>query len=115
MKELVCIICPRGCHLKIDDNMNVTGNFCPRGEKYAVQELTNPTRNVTSTMKVVGGSECRVPVKTSIPVKKDKMFVVMDKINKCLAKAPIRIGDVLIENVDSEGSNIIATKNINEI
>ena len=115
MKEMVCIICPRGCHLVVDDNMKVTGNFCPRGEKYAVQELTNPTRTVTSTIKVVNGSEVRVPVKTSKPVSKAKMFDVMDKINKVLALAPIRIGDILIENVDGEGSNIIATKNISKI
>lgn len=115
MKEMVCIICPRGCHLTVDDNLKVTGNFCPRGEKYAVQELTNPTRTVTSTMKVQNGVECRVPVKTSKPVSKAKMFDVMGKINEVLVYAPIRIGDILIANVDGEGSNIIATKNINKI
>ena len=50
MKEFTCIICPRGCRLSVDDNMNVTGNFCPRGKQYAVSELTNPVRTITSSV-----------------------------------------------------------------
>ena len=42
MKELICIVCPRGCVLKVDKQGNVTGNLCPRGIKYGIQETTNP-------------------------------------------------------------------------
>ena len=42
MKELTCIVCPRGCRLKVDDNMEVSGNACPRGKIYAINELTHP-------------------------------------------------------------------------
>ena len=50
MKELICIVCPRGCHLTIDENKNVTGNSCPRGVQYAINEVTNPMRMLTSTV-----------------------------------------------------------------
>ena len=55
MKELICIVCPRGCHLTVDENNDyaVSGNFCKRGEKYGKAEVTNPVRVVTSTVKVV--------------------------------------------------------------
>ena len=42
MKELICIVCPRGCHLKVDAELNVTGNACPRGIVYGKKEVTAP-------------------------------------------------------------------------
>lgn len=112
MKELICIICPRGCHLKVDENMNVTGNSCPRGPIYAKAELTHPVRMVTSTVAIASTKEARLPVKTSEPVAKELMFKVMEEINKVAVKAPIKIGDVIIKNVLGSGVDIIATKNI---
>ena len=64
-KELICIVCPRGCHLTIDDNMNVKGNFCPRGKQYAINEVTCPKRMLTSTVKIISSSIKRLPVITS--------------------------------------------------
>lgn len=114
MKELICIVCPRGCRLKVDDSNNVTGNFCPRGAKYAIQELTNPTRVVTSTVKLKGSSYKRVSVKTSAPIPKDKIFDVMEEINKATVNAPTHIGDIVIKNVLNLNADIIITKNINK-
>lgn len=112
MKELICITCPRGCHLKVDDNLNVTGNTCPRGETYAKAELTHPVRMVTSTVAIASVNECRLPVKTKEPVPKELIFPVMEEIRKTVVKAPIKIGDVVIENVCSSGVDVIATKDI---
>lgn len=112
-KELICIVCPRGCHLEVDENMNVTGNFCPRGAKYAIDELTHPTRIVTSTVKIkVGDTFTRVSVKTSNPIPKEKIFDIMKEIDKVLIEAPVHIGDVIIKNVCSLDSDIVATKEI---
>ena len=57
MTELICIVCPKGCHLKVDEEngYRVTGNSCKRGEEYGKKELTNPTRVITSTVRVTGG------------------------------------------------------------
>ena len=112
MKELICITCPRGCHLRVDDNLNVSGNFCPRGEMYAKAELTHPVRMVTSTVAIESKVECRLPVKTENPIPKELIFPVMDEIRKVIVKAPIKIGDVVIENVCNSGVNVIATKDI---
>ena len=112
MKELTCIVCPRGCRLKIDENMNVTGNACPRGPKYAINELTNPVRTVTSSIRVSNRPYTLVSVKTDNPIPKDKMFEVMKEIDKLSVEAPTRIGQVVKENILGLGSNIIITKNI---
>jgi len=112
MKELICITCPRGCHLSVDDNLNVTGNMCPRGAMYAKAELTHPVRMVTSTVVVDSKCECRLPVKTKEPIPKELIFKVMEEIDKVKVKAPINIGDVVIKNILGTGVDIVATKNI---
>lgn len=112
MKEFICIVCPRGCHLKVDDEMNVTGNTCPRGKVYALNEITNPTRMITSTVAIESVELHRVPVMTSKPIPKGKIFDVMGEINKVRVKAPIKIGDVIIKNVLGLDSDIIATRDI---
>ena len=112
MKEFICIVCPRGCHLKVDDEMNVTGNTCPRGKVYALNEITNPTRMITSTVAIESTELHRVPVMTSKPIPKGKIFDVMNEINKVRVKAPIKIGDVIIKNVLGLDSDIIATRDI---
>lgn len=112
MKELICIVCPKGCHLKIDKNLNVTGNGCIRGIKYGVDELTNPTRMVTSTVVIENANISRLPVATSNPVPKDKIMAVMEEINKVKVEAPIYVKDVIIKNVLDLGVDIIATRTI---
>ncbi len=108
-KELICIICPRGCRLAVDisnDNIEVSGNGCKRGKDYGIGECTNPMRTVTSSVRLTDGKGM-VSVKTSKPIKKADIFEVMDVIRNANAAAPIKIGDILIENVC--GCDIIAT------
>lgn len=112
MKELICITCPRGCRLSVDDNLNVTGNNCPRGEIYAKAELTHPVRMVTATVKIDSQTEMRLPVKTSQAIDKSLMFKVVEELDKVEVKAPIKIGDVIIKNIFGTGVDILATKNI---
>lgn len=110
MTKLICITCPRGCHLEVDEAMNVKGNFCPRGAKYAVDELTNPKRMVTSTVRVEDGSLRRLPVMTSNPIPKGKIFDVMAEIQKISVCGPLPIGSVIIKNVCGLDSDIVSTR-----
>ena len=114
MKELICINCPLGCHLSVDDSdindMKVTGNTCPRGVTYAKNELTAPKRMVTSSVPVSGGDLLRVSVKTSEPIPKEKIFQCLEVIKTIHATAPVAIGQVLCANVCGTGADIIATR-----
>ena len=112
MKEFTCIICPRGCRLKVDDDMNVTGNFCIRGKQYAISELTNPVRTITSSIRVNNREDLLVSVKTSGPIPKGKIFEVMKAIDQLSVSAPTRIGDVVVANILGLGADIVITKNI---
>lgn len=112
-RQLTCIICPRGCSLTVestDAGLTVTGNTCPKGAKYAVEECTHPVRTVTSTVRVTNRKDTMVSVKTAAPVSKEHLFDVMAVIRSLHAAAPVQIGDVLAENVF--GTEIIATKNV---
>lgn len=110
-KFLTCIVCPLGCRLAIELKsgkiVNITGNNCPRGKVYAENECTNPQRTVTSTVRCTDGS--MLSVKTDRTIPKDKMSECMKIINKTIAKLPVCVGDVIIENVF--GCNIVATQN----
>lgn len=113
IKELICISCPMGCHLKVDvDNKTVEGNTCKRGEIYGLNEVTNPVRVVTSTVKVNGGELPVVPVKTIGAIPKHLNFECMDIINGTVIEAPVKMGDVIIENVLGTGVDVVASRNI---
>lgn len=112
MKELTCIVCPRGCRLHVDDDMNVTGNFCPRGKAYAISELTNPVRTITTSIRVTNRPYTLVSVKTTNPIPKQKIFDVMKEIDKITVEAPVRIGQIVKTNVLGLDSDIVITKNI---
>ncbi len=114
MKELICIVCPKGCHLKVDEEKDyaVTGNGCPRGAEYGKAELTNPTRVVTSTVRCDGGTHPRCPVKTDRPVPKGKMMEVMAALEGIALTAPVHVEDTIIENVCGTGVNVVATRDL---
>lgn len=116
-RELICIRCPLGCMLSVDideDNIKVSGNTCKRGEEYGKVEVVNPTRMVTSSVRVSGGDLCRVPVKTETDIPKDKIFECMEEIRKAQVEAPVKIGDIIIKNCAGTGVDIVATRNIME-
>ncbi len=115
IKNLTCIGCPMGCALTVTidgDNISVEGNTCPVGANYAKKEVTNPTRVVTSSVRVNGADIARVSVKTASDIPKDKIFDCMSEIMKIQIDAPVKIGDVIIENCAGTGVAVVATKNV---
>ena len=115
-RNLICISCPIGCPIEVELNdagevVNVTGNTCPRGAAYARTEVTHPVRSLTSSVKVEGGVHPVVPVKTSAPIPKEKMFDCMQVINGVTLQAPVAIGDVVVKDICGLGVDIVATNN----
>ncbi len=113
-RSLTCIVCPRGCQLKVtfgdgDGAPKVEGNICKRGIDYAIAECTHPVRTVTSTVRCADGGVSAVKTSTTVP--KEKMTEVMAAINAVIAPSVIRIGDIIIKNVADTGADIVATAN----
>lgn len=114
VREMVCIACPIGCHMKVTMNqkevIKVEGNSCKRGVVYAKAECTNPTRILTTTMRVFGGKYPLVSVKSKEPLPKGLLFACMKVINDVKLEAPMAIGDVAIENILGTGVDIVLTR-----
>ena len=117
-RELICIGCPMGCPVTVemdeDKIVSVTGNTCPRGEAYARKEVTNPTRIVTSTVKVEGGFVEMISVKTKEDIPKEKIFDCVKALKGVTVKAPVHIGDVILADVAGTGVDVTATSNAQE-
>ncbi len=112
MKELVCICCPRGCQLTIDENGKVSGNFCQKGKEYALEETRAPKRVLTTFIRVSNRKDTMLSVKTSGAIPKEKMNELMAYINLVKVRAPISLGDVIVSDILGLGVNLVATKNI---
>ena len=112
-KELTCIVCPMGCRLQVELDgatvLSVTGNTCPRGKQYAIDECTHPMRTVTTTARTASGGV--IPVKTDRTIPKEKMFECMTEINRIVVSLPAHVGDVVIANVLGTDANVIVTAN----
>lgn len=115
-KTLTCICCPMGCQITVETNgseiINLTGNTCKRGDTYTRREITSPSRTVTSTVRVTGGTLPAVSVKTRSDIPKDKIFECIRCLKDVSVKAPVHIGEVILSNAAGTGVDIIATKNV---
>lgn len=116
-KEFTCICCPLGCQITVTEEngqLIITGNNCPKGEKYVKDEMTNPTRMVTSMVQVDGGEIPVVSVKTKEAIPKEKMQDCIEALKGVTVNAPVKIGDVILEDVADTGISVIATKNVDK-
>lgn len=114
IRELTCIGCPLGCTVAVSlENgviVRVTGNTCRRGDAYARAEVTHPTRTVTGTVRVLGGTAPVVPVKTADAIPKDRVLACAEALRQITARAPIEAGDVILSDAVGTGTAVIASK-----
>ena len=117
-----CTACPSECLLTVEVERNangavvevrsVTGNNCPRGDKFAHQELTCPMRVLTTTVAVSGGDETLLPVRTAEAIPLKLHAKAMDLIRGLVANAPIHMGDVVLENLLDTNIDLVASMDI---
>ena len=115
-RKLTCIVCPMGCQLNIslEDGKisSISGNRCNRGSVYAHEECTAPKRMLTTTVRVIDGFHPFVPVKSDKPIPKEYLFKCMNLIRAIKVKAPVKSGDILIQDICGTGVNIMAARTI---
>ncbi|MBQ9047182.1 MAG: DUF1667 domain-containing protein [Solobacterium sp.] len=118
-KELICVNCPMGCRVSVTieagEVLSVTGNSCPRGEAYARQESIRPMRILTSTVKIDHALHRVLPVITSKDIPLDMMDAAMEEIRRVTVDAPVKMNDVLIENLLGTGADVIASRSMDRI
>ena len=117
-KTMTCIVCPMGCQIDIelDDNKNIlsiTGNTCKRGDAYAREEMSDPKRTLTSTVRIAGAEhDVYLPVKTDGGIPKSKLFAAMEELAKITVNVPIKRGDVIVNDLLGTGVALVAGKTV---
>jgi CxxC motif-containing protein len=117
-RDLICIVCPMGCHLSLEEDpgapkgYRVTGCTCKRGEGYAIKEVTAPTRMLTSTVRLEGGRLPRLPVRTSADIPRERVGECMALINGLSVHSPVVMGQVLVPDLFGTGVNLIAARSL---
>ncbi len=115
-KNYTCIICPQGCDMRatIEDKNLITleGNKCSKGEEYIRQELTDPMRNIATSVLVIGGELPLASVRLNKPVPKGKIFDIMAEAKTVCLTAPVRIGQIAVKNTAGTGADLVVTKNV---
>ncbi|KNY28893.1 DUF1667 domain-containing protein [Pseudobacteroides cellulosolvens] len=116
-KEMTCIICPNGCRLEViyGDSLIVKNALCPKGEEYASNELINPVRNLTSTVKVSNGELSLVSVRSNKPVPKEKMFEIMKILKDVELEAPVGFHQIVLKDILGSGADIITTREVKRV
>lgn len=118
MRNITCTVCPMGCSLvvsKVDGEYKVEGNTCKRGAKYGVEEVTNPRRVITTTVKLNGGYLNLLPVKTNDSVPKELMFDIMKLLDRVEVNAPVSVGDVIVKDVLGTGVDVVSAKSMESL
>ena len=115
---ITCIGCPMGCLLTVEgsgDAIEVSGHVCKIGVTYAKEEITNPTRNITTSIKVSGGDIPMLSVKTSRPIPKNKIMDCVRAVQAVRAQAPISVGDIVLVDAANTGVDFVATRVITKV
>ncbi|MCL2122060.1 MAG: DUF1667 domain-containing protein [Clostridiales bacterium] len=112
MIELICIECPKGCRLKVEEDGSVTGQACARGLVYGREEARNPVRVVTSTVRIEGGVYRRCPVKTNGRIPKSLMREAVQALDELCLRSPVRAGQVVVANVCGAGVDFVAVRDM---
>ena len=125
-REFTCIMCPNGCLIETEYDparaseeipviKSVSGNLCPRGAEYVLQELTDPRRTIATSILVTGGELPLASVRLTAPIPKERIMDAMAEIRRYKVTAPVQAGTVVIHNVFGLGSDVIVTKTVEAI
>ena len=115
-KEIICTVCPRGCHIQVEGDgekvLTAEGYSCKRGLEYANTEYAHPVRILTTTVKMAGVEGDLLPVRSAQPLPKEKLFDCMEVIRQTSVALPVKCYDVVVADICGTGVNIVATKSV---
>ncbi len=115
-KHFTCVICPIGCEIEVElqdsEVACMKGDKCVKGKEFVLQELEEPMRILTTTIRIKGAKWAMLPVRTDKPIPKRLLFSVINELANIELQAPVKISDVIIRDTAGTGANILATRNM---
>lgn len=115
IKHFTCVICPIGCEIDVEEKgkiISLNGNMCARGKEFVIQELKEPMRVLTTTVRIKGAEFNMLPVRTDKPIPKRLIPIIMEDIAKIEVNAPVKMYNVIVKNIAGTRVNIIATRSM---
>jgi len=116
-KRFTCVICPIGCDidagLSVSNEVLMEGNKCEKGREFVLQELEEPMRILTTTVRIDGAKWAMLPVRTDRPIPKRLLFKVIDELSDIELQAPVKLSDVIVVDIAGTGANMVATRSMN--
>ncbi len=113
-KHFVCVVCPVGCEIDVVHDgskiISMEGNKCEKSEEFVTQELIEPMRILTTTVRIQGSRWPVIPVRTDKAVPKLLFPRIMRQLRRLKLQAPVNMLDVVVKDVLHMGANIIATR-----
>ena len=111
-KEIICTVCPRGCRIRVEGEgetvISATGYHCRNGLAYASSEFAHPVRILTTSVRIAGRDDTLLPVRSSRPVPKEKLFECMNAVRAAKAVPPVKRYDVIIPDICGTGADMVA-------
>jgi CxxC motif-containing protein len=114
-EKVTCISCPLGCSIIVEKNgkkFNIIGQECKKGSEYAIREITNPQRVLTSTVKIKNGFQKMLPVRSEKAIPKKLIRKSVKELSEIVVKAPIKRGDIIYKNILNTGVNIVSSRDM---
>jgi len=115
-RHFTCVTCPVGCEIDVELQdgrvVSMEGNKCDKGEEFILQELEEPMRILTTTVRLKGARWAMLPVRTDAPVPRRLLFQAIEELAGVELQAPVKLYDVVLKNVAGTGANIVATRNM---
>jgi len=116
--EVVCILCPVGCRIIVETEdgevVRIDNAGCERGKDYSLQEIRSPVRDFFTTIRIADGKSPLVSVRSTKPIPRNMLILCAAELAKRIIQAPVKIGDIIVENIMNLGVDIIATKDVDK-
>lgn len=117
-KIVTCTLCPIGCKIEIEiekDKIKVTGHTCKLGKEYATQEVKDPRRMLTTTIKIKDSTQKMLPVRSQKEIPKNLLRECVKKVSELKIKAPVKRGQIIYKNILNTGVDIISTRDMDKV
>jgi len=116
--EVVCILCPVGCRILVETKdgevVRIDNAGCERGKDYSLQEIRSPVRDFFTTIRVANGKIPMLSVRSTEPIPKNMLMPCAAELARRIIRAPVKLGDVIVENIMNLGVDIVATKDVDK-
>lgn len=115
-REIICIVCPLGCRMDVtlegSEIVDLQGNQCKKGPKYAQKEVTFPGRILTTTVNTDMPGIPLLPVRSNGEIPRDRLMACMEEISGHRVKERVEVGEAVVRDILGLGVDIVACRTI---